>query len=58
MSGGCGVTGPAGVGPPSLVYPPPTRNLLNATQEEYDNTVAWINNMFANETLSKSETGK
>ena len=56
MSGGCGVTFPD----PSLagvVYPPPTRNLVNATQEEYNTTVAWLNQMFVNDTLTASETG-
>ena len=57
MSGGCGVTLP-GTGPAGVVYPPPTRNLVNATQEEYNSTVAWLNQMFVNDTLTASETGK
>ena len=56
MSGGCQVTLP-GTGPAGVIYPPPTRNLVNATQEEYNTTVAWLNQMFVNDTLSETETG-
>ena len=45
-------------GLPPLVYPPSARNILNATQEEYNKTAAWVNQLFANETLDASETGK
>ena len=57
MSGGCQVTLP-GTGPAGVIYPPPTRNLVNATQEEYNTTVAWLNQMFVNDTLTDSETGE
>ena len=43
---------------PKLIYTPSARSILNATQEEYNQTTAWVNQLFANETLDASETGK
>ena len=43
---------------PKLIYTPSARSILNATQEEYNQTTAWVNQLFANATLDASETGK
>ena len=51
----CALTAP---GSPGLFLAPLTRSLLDASQEEYNETAAWVNQLFANETLTASETGK
>ena len=55
---------------PKLIYPPTLsfdapiktrdtkKSILDASQEEYNETAAWVNQLFANETLDASETGK
>ena len=50
-------TGQAAVSP-NINIPPGGRSILNASEEEYNKTVVWIKQMFANDSLSASETGK